>query len=97
MQIGDIYTKFTPELAKEANSLGFVIGEREDGSIIIEGQPPYHLLPEDEIWKLKKYLSETDWAVVKCMELGISMAEKYPELYQKRTEARAKINELEDN
>lgn len=97
MQIGDIYTDYTPELAQEANSLRLVINKREDGTYIIGGQPEIVVSTAMEIWELKRYLSATDWAVVKCMELGISMAEKYPELYQKRTEARAEINRLEES
>lgn len=97
MQIGDIYTEYTPELAMEANSLRLVINKQDDGTYIIGDQPHYEWENREKIRELKYYLSETDWAVVKCMELGISIAEKYPEIYQKRTEARAKINELEDN
>lgn len=48
-----------------------------------------------EISKLKAYLSSTDYAVIKCQELGLDMNSEYPELMQKRAEARARINELE--
>ena len=51
---------------------------------------------EREIQTLKAYLSETDWTVVKCMEAGISMATAYPEITAKRTEARNRINILEE-
>lgn len=50
---------------------------------------------ELEIKDLKDYLTSTDYMVIKCMESAVSMAEAYPEAYQKRAEARARINELE--
>lgn len=53
-------------------------------------------LAEREIWKLKEYLSDTDYCVIKCMDMGVSTAEAYPEVYQKRLNARARINELEE-
>lgn len=53
-------------------------------------------LAKKEIEKLKDYLSSTDWAVVKCMELGLSMVVAYPEEYQRRIDARERINELEE-
>lgn len=95
MQIGDIYTEYTPELAIEANLLRLVISPQEDGTFIIEGQPTFDWQPREEVRQYKEYLSSTDWAVVKCMELGVSIAEVYPEIHQKRTEARAEINKLE--
>lgn len=95
MQIGDVYENYSKELAREANELGLVITQRDDGLYVIEGQPEYSLLPEDEIKHLKRYLSDTDYMVIKCMESAVSMAEVYPEAYQKRIEARVRINELE--
>lgn len=51
---------------------------------------------EREILSLKAYLSETDWVVVKCMEMGLIPATAYPEITTKRAEARARINTLEE-
>ena len=48
-----------------------------------------------EIGQCKRWLQETDWTVVKCLELGIKASEKYPEIHRQRTEARAQINENE--
>ena len=48
-----------------------------------------------EISELKNYLTSTDYTVIKCMERGLSVADTYPEVYQKREEARERINELE--
>lgn len=50
----------------------------------------------DEIYKLKQYLSDTDYCVIKSMEQGTNIQTAYPEEYQKRTEARNRINELEE-
>ena len=49
----------------------------------------------DQISSYKRYLSQTDWYVTKCYELGLSMIEKYPEIYNLRADARTQINVLE--
>ena len=97
MKIGDIYPaeKYS-ELVNEANSLGLLINIQEDGSLLIGEQPEIVLLPQDEIHQLKSYLSDTDYTVIKCMELGVSVADTYPEIHQKRADARTRINELEE-
>lgn len=50
---------------------------------------------EVEIAELKQYLADTDYCVIKAAEAGAPMAELYPEQHTRRTEARARINELE--
>lgn len=59
---------------------------------------------EDEIKKMKaqrlhaelqSFLSDTDYAVIKCGELKLDLDAEYPGLSEKRAQARAKINELE--
>ena len=59
---------------------------------------------EDEIKKMKaqrlhaelqSFLSDTDYAVIKCGELTLDLETEYPGLSEKRAQARAKINELE--
>ena len=52
-------------------------------------------LARREISSLRQYLSETDWTVIKCMETGVSLSSLYPEISEKRTAARNRINELE--
>ena len=52
-------------------------------------------LARREISSLRQYLSETDWTVIKCMETGVSLSSLYPEISEKRTAARTRINELE--
>ena len=84
------------ELAPLLNSLGDrYLHTYEDGSSEIKANPVYVESPEDEIWRLKRYLTSTDYTVIKCMERGLSVADTYPEVYQKREEARERINELE--
>ena len=51
---------------------------------------------EREILSLKAYLAETDWVVVKCMEMGLIPSSAYPEITEKRAEARERINILEE-
>ena len=48
-----------------------------------------------KIMELKDYLNNTDWKAIKASELGIPLSELYPDDNTKRSEARAKINELE--
>lgn len=45
--------------------------------------------------ELQAYLSDTDYAVIKCGELKLDLETEYPGLSEKRAQARAKINELE--
>nr|DAT34168.1 MAG TPA: hypothetical protein [Caudoviricetes sp.] len=45
--------------------------------------------------QLESYLSDTDYAVIKCGELKLDLETEYPGLSEKRAQARAKINELE--
>ena len=47
-----------------------------------------------EIASLKAYLSSTDYIYPKCLELGLSVNVEYPEVVQKRKEARARIQTL---
>lgn len=49
----------------------------------------------NEITKLKAFLSNTDYHVIKCYDLGLAYAETYPEEAKKRQEARDEINKLE--
>ena len=97
MKIGDIYSaeKYS-EIVSEANSLGLLINIQEDGSLLIGEQTTSdEELARREISSLRQYLSETDWTVIKCMETGVSLSSLYPEISQKRTAARNRINELE--
>lgn len=50
---------------------------------------------QDEINEAKQYLSETDYAVIKCMELGLDLDTEYPGLREKRQAKRDLINENE--
>lgn len=59
-----------------------------------------HPLEEEEerrgkIEQLKQYLSDTDYAVIKCSEQNLDLETEYPGLKEKRQETRTKINELE--
>ena len=58
---------------------------------------PMHdrLVVSKEINKLKKVLADTDYCVIRCQELGLDMADEYPDEHRSRADARARINELE--
>lgn len=49
---------------------------------------------QSELHKLEDYLESTDYMVVKCMERGLDMQTEYPLDYQKRQDARDRINEI---
>ena len=49
---------------------------------------------QSELFKLEDYLESTDYMVVKCMERGFDMQSEYPLDYQKRQDARDRINEI---
>lgn len=51
---------------------------------------------QDEIMSLKSYLNKSDWKAIKASELGVPLSEIYPDDSTKRSEARARINELEE-
>lgn len=53
-------------------------------------------LAQMEIQNLKLYLSETDWVVIKSLEVGSIPSELYPEISTKRAYARTRINLLEE-
>ena len=49
---------------------------------------------QSELHKLEDYFESTDYMVVKCMERGLDMKSEYPLDYQKRQDARDRINEI---
>lgn len=51
---------------------------------------------EGEINELKALLTNTDWCVIKCQETGQKIGEVYPEESMLRSEARSKINSLQN-
>lgn len=59
-------------------------------------QPSEKELATREIQELKQYLSDTDYTVIKCQELGLNYANTYPDIAVARKEARVRINELEN-
>ena len=85
------------ELADALNALGDrYLHTYSDGTAEIKASPVYMETAEEEMERLKRYLAETDYTVIKCMELGESPATLYPEVMAKRAEARTRINELEE-
>lgn len=50
---------------------------------------------KEEIKRLKQYLFDTDYAVIKCSEQGLDIDTEYPNLKNERQSARNRINELE--
>lgn len=73
-----------------------VLEHDEEEEILIYREFTEKEKAEREIAELKSYLTSTDWTVIKCTELGLSLQTAYPEVYQKRTDARERINILEE-
>lgn len=51
---------------------------------------------QSELSQLEDYLKETDYMVIKCMERGLDMQSEYPLDYQKRQDARERINKIRE-
>lgn len=51
---------------------------------------------KSELSKLEDYLNETDYMVIKCMERGLDMQSEYTSDYQKRQDARDRINDIKN-
>ena len=86
------------ELADALNALGDrYLHTYEDGTSEIKASPVFVETAEEEVGRLKRYLTATDYTVIKCIELGESPSTLYPEIMAKRAECRKRINELEDN
>lgn len=45
--------------------------------------------------QLENYLSDTDYAVIKCHELGLDVNSEYPGLLENRQQARDRINQID--
>lgn len=52
---------------------------------------------QQEIEELQSYLDETDYKVIKCMELGLDLDAEYPGVRTSRQNARIRIRALRDN
>lgn len=51
---------------------------------------------QSELSQLEDYLDSTDYMVIKCMERGLDMQSEYSLDYQKRQDARDRINEIRE-
>ncbi len=56
----------------------------------------YIKITYEEIETLKKYLSDTDYLILKCIEISADPKLLYSEVINKRAIARKKINTLEE-
>lgn len=59
-------------------------------------QPTEREILEEEMDTLKQYLRDTDYCVIKCLETGLDIVNEYPSEVLKRSQARARINEIEE-
>lgn len=81
-------------------SIGFEpmdVEQADNGDWYVRGHIPVPSLQdglEEEMDSLKAYLRDTDYMVVKCAELGLSMVDEYPQAHEGRSKARARINDI---
>lgn len=92
----DLNEKY-PELKAYLDETGYCLCDLNgtgitEGSVIVTKEQSDAFF---EIKELRAYLSSTDWCVIKAMEEGTTIDELYPEVHQRRIEARVRINELE--
>lgn len=72
-----------------------------NGKLYIEGdepQKPQSIINQEEIYRLKDELAETDYKIIKCSEYnlaGVALPYDIAELHIKRQALRDRINELE--
>lgn len=59
-------------------------------------EQPQTLALKRELESLEKYLEDTDYMVIKCMERGLDMKYEYPKDYVDRQNARNRINEIRE-
>ncbi len=84
------------KIVEEANETNCIIGVSDEGVMTLT---PRVVNESDELLfekvSLKSYLTSTDWVVAKCYELELKVSDTYPDIYQKRGEARTRINEID--
>jgi hypothetical protein len=90
--------EYPPEVADFCNANRFVISELE----AINGVRRFQITEASqsdeqamEIFRLKQYLADTDYVVIKIAE-GVSTVEDYADIIAERQKARERINELEN-
>jgi len=83
-------------LNKKIEELGLIaITDEEENAIREQKDIDNQVAEKKELNTLLSYLSQTDWVVVKCYELGLTVSEEYPDIYDLRVAARTQINELQ--
>ena len=81
---------------KKIEELGLIsVTDEEIAEIREQKDIDNQVAEKKELNTLLSYLSETDWVVVKCYELGLTVSEEYPDIYALRVAARTQINELQ--
>lgn len=86
------------DVLDKINSQNYILENDPEKNIPIAVEAPEPTEAEkasNEILELKDYLYRSDWKVIKASELGVPLSELYPDDNTKRSEARARINELE--
>lgn len=66
-----------------------------DGLPVLKERSADNESPAAELKSLRQYLSDTNDLVLECYEQGLTLNESYPEIAEKRLQARARIKELE--
>lgn len=75
------------------------LGALPEGAVTVKPEKPQSVIHQEElestIAEAKAYLSETDYAVIKCGELGLDLETEYPGLKAERQAKRDLINQAE--
>ena len=75
------------------------IGALPEGAVTVKPEKPQDVIQKEEleasIAEAKAYLAETDYAVIKCGELGLDLETEYPGLKAERQAKRDLINQAE--
>lgn len=76
---------------------GFAKGEPLTEEEIEEFNKPKEKTLQDKANEAQVFLDSTDYAIIKCMENGLNIDDEYPELREKREQAREIIRQGEQN
>ena len=76
---------------------GFAKGEPLTEKEIEEFNKPKEPTAQDKANEAQVFLDSTDYAIIKCMENGLDIEVEYPELKEKREQAREIIRQGEQN
>lgn len=76
---------------------GFAKGEPLTDEEIENFNKPKEPTAQDKANEAQVFLDSTDYAIIKCMENGLNIDDDYPELREKREDARKVVRQSKEN